>query len=74
MEKTYPAVLFMANQGRKFALVVGIAVAVIATLLFAIFGHGWLLVGGFVSAVAAWAGLLLMAELVEVVAETLLPR
>jgi len=74
MVKTYPAVLLMAGHGRRIALVVGLLVAVLALGLFAAGFGPVLLVAGLVAAGVAWAGLRLAAELVEVVAETLLPR
>ena len=72
--KTYPAVLFVSRHGRKLALVVGILLAVVSLLSFVTNHHVAGLVGGFVVAAIAWAALRIFAELVEVVAETLLPR
>lgn len=74
MVKTYPAVVLMAGQGRRIALAAGVVVALLALVWFAL-GAGPLALGvGVVLAVLVWAGLRLAAELVEVVAETLLPR
>lgn len=74
MVKTYPAVVFMSQRGRLLALIVGIVVALLSLLGFALAGSVACLVGGLIAAVVVWAGIRLVAELVEVVAETLLPR
>jgi hypothetical protein len=74
MNKTYPAVQLVARHGRNLAIFVGalIAIAAVAALLF---GAGASIVAaGFIAAVATWGFLRLLAEIVEVVAETLLPR
>lgn len=74
MVKTYPAVLLMAGQGRRIALAAGVVVALLALVLFALGGGPLTLAMGLLAAAVVWAGLRLAAELVEVVAETLLPR
>lgn len=74
MVKTYPAVLVMANHGRRIALAAGVVLALIALALFGFGRNPATLAVGLVVAVVVWAGLRLAAELVEVVAETLLPR
>lgn len=72
--KTYPAVVFVSRHGRKLALVVAILLAIASVACFAA-GCGIAgLVGGLVLAGIAWAALRIFAELVEVIAETLLPR
>jgi hypothetical protein len=72
--KTFPAVLFVSRHGRRLALVVGVVLAVAGLACFIVSREPMGLVGGLVSASVAWASLRLVAELVEVVAETLLPR
>ena len=74
MVKTYPAVLLVATHGRAIAVAAAVLTALLA-LAVAMAG------GGIVSAIVGvllaglvWAGLRLLGELVEVVAETLLPR
>lgn len=74
MVKTYPAVLFMAGHGRRLALAAGVVCGLLALLLFALSREPVALAAGLAFAVIVWAGLRLAAELVEVVAETLLPR
>ncbi len=72
--KTYPAVVFVSRHGRTLALIVAILLA-IASLACFLAGCGIAgLVAGLVVAAIAWAALRLFAELVEVIAETLLPR
>ena len=74
MPKSYPAVVFMATHGRRIALAIGILLGLTA-LACALLGGGWVgVVAGLGGAVVAWAVVRLGAELVEVVAETLLPR
>jgi hypothetical protein len=75
MANKFPAVTLMSSQGRRLALAAGVVFALVVVALF------WAsmlapvgLALGLVAAVAVWAGVRLVAELVEVVAETLLPR
>lgn len=75
MTKTYPAVVLMANHGRRIALAAAAFIALLAVALFLVALIGPVgLAAGVVAAGVVWAGLRLFAELVEVVAETLLPR
>ena len=74
MVKTYPAVTLMASHGRRIALAAGVLVALIALGLLLVGATPLSVVVGLGIAAVVWAGLRLMAELVEVVAETLLPR
>ncbi len=74
MPKTYPAVQLVARHGRQLAIAVSavIAIASVTALLFQ--GAVIVAIAGLVAAVAVWGFLRLLAEMVEVVAETLLPR
>lgn len=75
MVKTYPAVLLMARHGRHIALAAGLVAALIALACFFAAGTNSIgLAAGLIAAAVIWAGLRLASELVEVVAETLLPR
>jgi len=74
MVKTYPAVLVMANHGRRIAIAAGVVLALLALVLFGVGREPVTLVVGLSAALVVWAGLRLVSELVEVVAETLLPR
>lgn len=74
MVKTYPAVVLMASHGRRIAIAAGAVLALLALVLFGLGREPVTLVVGLVVALVVWAALRLAAELVEVVAETLLPR
>jgi hypothetical protein len=75
MPKTYPAVSLLANHGRRIAIGAGVLVAVLFVALFAAAVVGPVgLAGGLLVAIVVWGGMRVLAELVEVVAETLLPR
>jgi hypothetical protein len=72
--KRYPMIELMASRGRKIALVIGALIAFMAIVRVA-FDHNF--------AAFAWTGLgagfcyvavRLLAELIEVIADTLLPR
>jgi fumarate reductase flavoprotein subunit len=73
-QKTYPAVVFFSAHGRRIAAAAAVAVAV-ATQIPAALGHGatWSIAGLALAAVV-WGIARLGAEVVEVVADTLLPR
>ena len=72
--KTYPAVLLMARRGRQIAVAAGAVVAALGVGT-GIAGGGWgWIVAGIVVGAVTWAAIRLVGELVEVVAETLLPR
>ena len=74
MPKTYPAVQLVARHGRQLALVVGAVVAIAAVMALLFQGAVTVGIAGLVAAAAVWGFLRLLAEMVEVVAETLLPR
>ncbi len=75
MVKTYPAVTFIATYGRRVAVGAGVGVALIAlAIFFALSAAPILLVAGLIAAGVIWAVLRFVAELVEVIADTLLPR
>jgi hypothetical protein len=74
MPKTYPAVELTARHGRKASVGIGVVLALLAIGLYAAGGSLPALACGLVLAGAAWALARLGAEIVEVVAETLLPR
>ncbi|MDO8276569.1 MAG: hypothetical protein Q7T63_00430 [Burkholderiaceae bacterium] len=74
MVKTYPAVLLMARHGRRIAVALACVVALAALGCYVYLGSVPMLIGGLVLAAAAWAVMRVAAEIVEVVAETLLPR
>ena len=72
--KTYPLIQFMVKHGRKIALA-------IALLLLAAGAYGWLatgqagcVIGGVLLASAAYFVVRVCVEVLEVIADTLLPR
>ena len=72
--KTYPAILFFARHGRNLAVALGVLLALAAGVLFAAGAGTVVLVGGLGLALLTWGVVRVGAEVVEVVAETLLPR
>ncbi len=72
--KTYPAIALVARHGRRAAIPIGVLVSLIA--LISAWNAGGVLPLALASAagVIAWAIARLLAELVEVIADTLLPR
>ena len=72
--KTYPAITLVARHGRRAAIAVG-AIVLVASLASALSVGGVLpLIIAAGSGFMAWGAARLLAEIVEVVAETLLPR
>lgn len=72
--KTYPMIQFMVKHGRKVALA-------IALLILAAGAYGWMtagridcLVAGILLAMGGYFFLRLFVEILEVIADTLLPR
>ena len=74
MPKTYPAVLLVARHGRRLAIAVGAVIAIAAVVALLLGQPVAAAAAGLIAAVAVWGLLRLLAEIVEVVAETLLPR
>lgn len=72
--KTYPCIQFMVKHGQKVAL--GVALLLVAIGAYAWFSTGRTdcLVGGALLAVGGYFFLRIFAEILEVIAETLLPR
>jgi hypothetical protein len=74
MSKTYPAILFITRHGRRLAI--ALAAALLLAAIGGSFATGstaglWL---GVPAAAALWALVRVASEVIEVVAETLLPR
>ena len=74
MPKRFPAIEFIAKRGRMIAIVVAILPAIAAVILFAQHGSALQLAAGLAGAAVLYAFLRLGVELIEVIAETLLPR
>jgi Na+/proline symporter len=71
---TYPAILFTARYGRRIAAAVAAVIALVGMIASYLCSS---LVGTALTlacAIAAWAVLRVLAELIEVIADTLLPR
>ncbi len=73
MPKTYPVLVLVARHGRNGAWLGGSLCGALAALL-APWGLPGAVLLGLLAGAATWAALRLVAELVEVVSETLLPR
>jgi hypothetical protein len=72
--KTYPAIALAARHGRRAAIVIGLLV-LLASLVAAVRDGGLIpIIAAFVWGLVAWALARLLAELIEVIADTLLPR
>ncbi|MGE0384144.1 MAG: hypothetical protein AB7Q97_05390 [Gammaproteobacteria bacterium] len=74
MVKRYPAIELVARHGRTGALVLGLLSAAGAIGGFLMTHAPGRLIGGLLSAAVLYGLLRVGAELVEVIAETLLPR
>lgn len=72
--KTYPAITLVARHGRRAAIAFGVLVFLIGFVSAWNAGGVLPLVMAAVAGVVAWAIARLLAELVEVIADTLLPR
>lgn len=71
----YPLVEFVALNGRKLALALGFASGLLAAVLSTLVGAGPVLVTvlAVLAAGVVWGGSRLVAEIVELIAETKLP-
>jgi hypothetical protein len=72
--KRYPAIEIVAVHGRRIAAAIGAVVAVAALISFARAPQWETLVYGVLAAALAFPLLRVAAEIVEVVADTLLPK
>jgi hypothetical protein len=74
MNRPYPAVRFVVRHGPRLALGVP-AVIFLAGLLGLVFGFGvWLPIGAAITALILFCVLRVSVELVQIIAETLLPQ
>lgn len=72
--KRYPLIELMATRGRKIAIVIALVMAFIA-IARSMFDHDLILLGWSIfGAAVCYVGVRLLAELIEVIADTLLPR
>jgi hypothetical protein len=72
--KTYPAINVAARHGRRAAIAIGVLVALIYLITGVREGGLIPILAAFVYGIVAWAVARLLAELIEVIADTLLPR
>jgi hypothetical protein len=72
--KTYPAINVAARHGRRAAIVIGVLIALIYLVAGVREGQLIPILAAFVYGIVAWAVARLLAELIEVIADTLLPR
>ena len=72
--KTYPAITFVARYGRRSALPIGVLVMLIRIASTMSEGGLMPMVHALIAGAATWAVARLLAELIEVIADTLLPR
>ena len=72
----YPAIEFVGLHGRKLAVGIGFVVGLLAAVHVTVAGLGPVLavLSAVVAGLAGWGVSRVCAELVEVIAETLLPR
>ncbi len=72
--KTYPAITLVARHGRRAAIAIGVLAFLLGVASAVREGGPLPLVYAVVMSVVAWGIARLLAELVEVIAETLFPR
>jgi ribosomal protein S11 len=72
----YPAIEFVALHGRKLAVAVGALAALLAALHVTLSGFGPIapVIAGVAAGAAGWALARVGAEIVELIAETLMPH
>ncbi|MBN9427182.1 MAG: hypothetical protein J0H09_11820 [Burkholderiales bacterium] len=74
MQKTYPAVVFVSKYGRRMALAFALATALVLQIPAVMTQNAAWSLGGLLLAALVWGGVRVAVEVVEVVADTLLPR
>jgi hypothetical protein len=74
MTKSYPAIIFITQHGRKLAVALAAALLLASCTAWLLTRSPIGLIIGLPVAAAAWGLMRLAAEVIEVVAETLLPR
>jgi hypothetical protein len=73
--KRYPFIEFMAAKGRRLATVVGLLIAIVAIATFVLIGPSlWVPLGMAGLAAISYLVIRLVSELIEVIADTLMPR
>lgn len=74
MPKRFPAIELVAKRGRMIAIIIAILAAIVAVICFVQHGSALQLLVGLAGAAVLYGLLRLGVELIEVIAETLLPR
>lgn len=74
MQKTYPAVVFISRHGRHVAAGAGLAAALVLQVPAVLTHNPVWSAAGVATAAVVWGLVRVAAEVVEVVADTLLPR
>jgi predicted PurR-regulated permease PerM len=74
MTKTYPAVTFIAQHGRRLAVTLAVVLLLATIGLWLMTSNPVGLLIGVPVAITLWAVVRVASEVIEVVAETLLPR
>jgi hypothetical protein len=72
--KKYCAIEFIVRRGRPLSVVVGLLMAIGGLACAYTQQNWWIAVVGVILGAAAWGVVRLLAEIVEVISETLLPR
>lgn len=72
--KRYPLIELMAQRGRQIAIGVGLAVLLIGIAMAGVGRDVTMLAWSLLVAAICYVGVRLLAELIEVIADTLLPR
>jgi hypothetical protein len=72
--KTYPLIQCMVKHGRKIALGVALLLLAVGVYGWLVTGHAGCVVGGVLLAGAGYFVLRVCVEVLEVIADTLLPR
>jgi hypothetical protein len=74
MIKRYPAIELAARHGRKIALIIGVLAALASIASFLANGSAGRLAWGLILSGGLFVALRIGAEMIEVIADTLLPR
>lgn len=74
MQRKYPAVRFVVQHGALLAWIIPAVVALAGVLGVALHGNAWVAAGTILGAAALFCVLRVVVELVQIIAETLLPQ
>ena len=74
MQQQYPAVRFVVRHGALLSWIIPGVVAIVGLLCIPLHGNLWLVAGTIASAAILFCVLRVFVELVQIIAETLLPQ